>query len=323
MKTIRIYFVDFFSGFDMYHNTFIDVLSKRYDVVISENPDYLFYSVFGMNHLKYQCIRIFYTGECYTPNFNECDYAIGFDRLSFGDRYIRVPLYQLFQYKDSYESIKNRKPLLKQDLKKKDRFCNFVYSNCFAQDKRTQFFRLLSSYKKVDSGGRYLNNIGGPVKDKKEFQKHYKYSIAFENTSYDGYSTEKIMEAFAARTIPIYYGDPRITEDFNDSSFINCHQYNSFEEVVEVIDRIEHDDELFLKIINENPIKLVDANLEGFLYQIFEQSLSEAKRRPRSNQAISDERMRLRHLFFEKYIYQFYRKVINRLQKFMKNTFHL
>lgn len=96
-KVIKIKFVDFYAGFDKEHNEFIDVLSDFYNVVQCEDPDYIIYSGFGNDHLKYDCIRIFFTGECITPDFNECDYAIGFDRLTFGDRYARIPLYNILQ----------------------------------------------------------------------------------------------------------------------------------------------------------------------------------------------------------------------------------
>lgn len=49
----------------------------------------------------------------------------------------------------------------------------------------------LSQYKLVDSGGRHRNNVGGLVKDKYEFDLSYKFSIAFENSSYQEYLTEK------------------------------------------------------------------------------------------------------------------------------------
>ena len=92
-KDLKIAFVDFASDFDVNNNDFISILSERYNVVVdSKNPDYLFYSNFGNRYLKYDCIRIFYTGECITPDFNLCDYAMAFDRISFGDRYLRMPL---------------------------------------------------------------------------------------------------------------------------------------------------------------------------------------------------------------------------------------
>ena len=79
-RTIKIQFVDFWDGFNKHDNEFVTVLKEKYEVNLSDNPDYLFYSGFGFQHLKYNCIRIFYTGECITPNFNECDYAISFDK---------------------------------------------------------------------------------------------------------------------------------------------------------------------------------------------------------------------------------------------------
>ena len=143
-KTIRIKFVDFFDGFNPSDNEFLDILRTRYDVVLSDNPEYIIYSSFGFQYLKYNCIRIFYTGECIVPNFNECDYAIGFDRLVFADRYIRMPLFFLFQYKKDFFDIREREPLTIADVLSKPGFCNFVYSNSFAQDKRTEIFEKLS-----------------------------------------------------------------------------------------------------------------------------------------------------------------------------------
>ena len=169
------------------------ILSKHYELVECDNPDYLFYSVFGYEHLKYDCISIFITGENFSPDFNVCDYAMGFDHISFEDRYLRVPLYLFYDYADG---VSERVSLTEDDIRSKCKFCNFVYSNSKnASPIREEFFHKLSAYKTVDSGGRFLNNIGGPVEDKDEFQKQYKFSIAFENSSTSGYTTEKLFEA--------------------------------------------------------------------------------------------------------------------------------
>ena len=250
MKKIKIKFVDFYDGFNKESNDFIDTLKQRYEVEISDKPDYIIYSVFGYEHLKYNCIRIFFTGECQTPDFNECDYAIGFDRMSFGDRYIRIPLYNLFEYKQRYQSLLNRKAITINEIKGRE-FCSFVVSNCFAYDVRATFYDKLSLYKPIASGGRYKNNIGGAIKDKQTFLSKYKFNIAFENCSYDGYATEKIVDAFAAGVVPIYYGDPRITSDFNPKTFINVHDYPSWNAVIERIKQIDEDDDLFLSMLNE------------------------------------------------------------------------
>ena len=321
-RKIKVKFVDFFNSFEETNNDFLNALCERYDVEFSDQPEYLFYSGFGYEHLKYDCIRIFFTGECCTPNFNECDYAIAFDRLHFGDRYLRLPLYNIFQYKPEYEQLKNRPIFTEDDLKAKKGFCSFVVSNCFADDVRAVFYDKLSQYKKIASGGRFRNNIGGAVADKKKFQSEYKFAIAFENTSYDGYCTEKLMEAFAARTIPIYWGDPGVVKDFNPDSFVNAHDFNSFEEVVERVKEIDNDNALYLKMQNANPLQSLntDNGLAGFLYHIIDQDIENARRRPDSIPAKSYEKMLKRHEFFETRIYKYYKKISNQIVRLKTGT---
>ena len=97
-KHIRIKFVDFWDDFVPENNLFYQLLSEHYDVELSDNPEYLFCSVFGDEHLRYDCVKIFYTGENQCADFNLYDYAIGFDRMEFGDRYFRLPIYYLNRY---------------------------------------------------------------------------------------------------------------------------------------------------------------------------------------------------------------------------------
>ena len=145
------------------------------------------------------------------------------------------------------------------------------------------FFELLNKYKKIDSGGRYLNNIGGPVKDKFMFDLSHKFSIAFENCVSNYYTTEKIIEAFAAGCIPIYYGNPKISKEINTNAFINCHEFNSWEAVVKRVIEIDSDDILYQNmmhepVFNESIPSLL--KLEQFLQNIMDQSLNKARRRP-------------------------------------------
>ena len=321
MKTIRIKFVGRFAERDK--QDFMAVLSKRYVVEETDNPDYIFYGDSDYSYLDYDCVRIFYTGECITPNFNECDYAIAFDHISYGDRYARIPLYNLFQYKSNYEKLFNRPAFGKEDLNKKKGFCNFVVSNCFAFDKRSIFFEELSKYKRVASGGRYKNNVGGPVKDKLEFQRDYKFSIAFENCSHSGYTTEKIMEAFVAGTIPIYYGDPDVAKDFNSKAFVNVHEFGSFEEAIERVKEIDNNDDLYIQMMNENPVNpdVRMDDFESFLYNIFDQTLEKAPSRPQSRDTQKYHAAMKSHSFFEDKIYRNYGKVKRTLYRIITRNY--
>lgn len=284
MRTIKIKFCDFWNGFNPDENIFINILKRKYDVKLSDEPDYIFYSVFGYEHLKYQGIRIFYSGENIVPDFNICDYGISFNYINFDDRYLRFPLY--FLYEEDIENVKKR-GTIEGDHCTKDKFCNFIYSNGDAADERDAIFKAISTYKKVDSGGKHLNNLGFRIADKYEFQKRYKFSIAFENSSSRGYVTEKILQAFAAGTIPIYWGDKMIASEFNPEAFINCHDYPDFAHVLQRIIEIDNNDALFFEILNK-PV-FVDSNcvnesynkLENFLFNIFEQEKSAVYRRNR------------------------------------------
>lgn len=280
MKQIKIFFEDMWQSFDAENNFITKILRKEYEVVIDENPDYLFFSVYGYNHLKYRnCIKIFYSAENIEPDFNLCDYAIAFQHLTAGDRYLRYPLY----VESGFEKIENKHFQAEEVLNRK--FCNFVYSNNkWADPIRESFFKQLSKYKKVDSGGRYLNNIGAPVDDKIDFIKDYKFTIAFENSSLSGYTTEKIVEPMTVNSMPIYWGNPDIHLDFNKQSFINVSDYNSLDEAIEEIIRLDKDDNAYIEklsnpwhngeIYADRQVKLL-----SFLKNIFEQEYSKAQRK--------------------------------------------
>ena len=171
------------------------------------------------------------------------------------------------------------RPKVIEDSMAKRKFCNFVASNGNCQD-RNRFFTELSKYKKVDSGGRFMNNIGQPVSDKRKFQSEYKFSIAFENNAYrpgyEWYITEKVMEPMSVNSIPIYKGGDRICDDFNTKSFINYHDFSSEKDVIEYIIELDKDDNKYLELLKQPwfidyniPDNNKIENIKSFLYKIF------------------------------------------------------
>ena len=303
MKKIQIHFSGMGGSFDPENNFIINTLRKKYTVINTDTPDYLVYSVNSKDYLNYHCVRIFYTAENLVPDFNICDYGIGFHYMDFEDRYIRFPLYLVDGYKayegDDYASdlqlALHKHENAQRWLKEKTAFCSFVYSNAQAAACREKLFEALSSYRPVSSGGRYKNNIGGPIVDKLQFQKKHKFVIAFENTATPGYTTEKIIGAFAAGTVPIYWGNPEITKEFTKESFINCNDYGLTEKgepeiinrIVEKIMRLDQDDEAYLHMLEtpafvpENDVERQQQAFETYLYHIFDQPIEKAYRRNR------------------------------------------
>lgn len=280
MKRIKIKFVDQWTGHRPENDKFYEILRRHYDVELSDSPDYLFDGGLGHEHFKYNCVKILWVGENMVPDFNSFDYAVGFDYLEFGDRYVRIPLYV---FNEAFDTISQRSHFPSREFLLNRKFCSYVVSNGGRSDPlRASFFHRLSQYKRVDSGGRFMNNVGGPVSDKKAFCQQYKFNIAFENSCSPGYTTEKIAQSLSCFSVPIYYGDPLIERDFDKGCMIHVSGPNDVERAIAEIIRLDNDDEEYVRRATApclaRPIGCFEKTLEEFLIHIFEQPLADARR---------------------------------------------
>jgi hypothetical protein len=272
-KTIKINFVDFWPGFNNTDNYFFNLLKQEFEVEISNKPDFLFYSVFGHSNMYFSnCTKIFFTGENRVPPQN-CDWSFSFENTE--GKNFRLPIFLLY---DGYYDLLNK--IVDESLLNR-KFCNQVVSNgaCLI---RNQIFTTLSQYKHIDSGGRFWNNIGGPIDDKLKFISGYKFSLAYENESWDyadrncSIVSEKVMEPMRSNSIPIYWGNPKIGLEFNSDSFINRYDFNSDKEMIDYIVELDNNDILYMEKISKPWLpdnKIPDAisleTIKKFLYNIF------------------------------------------------------
>jgi len=275
-KDLKVKFTD-----GLHLDYFESILAQRYNIIETDKPDFLFFNCHSFEHLRHKnCVKIFMTNECCTPNFNECDYAIAHDYIEFGDRYLRFPYY----YRNFSLPEKREPPEPKAAQRK---FCNFVYSNAAGgtgAKLRIEFCKELMKYKKVDCAGRILNNISGAIepregsweRGKLDFVRGYKFTISFENTMSEGYTTEKLIHPLQARSIPIYWGNPAVVRDFNPRAFINCNDYgNDLADVARRVAELDSDDGKYLEMLSEPPMREgfdfnQDARLADFLFKIIE-----------------------------------------------------
>jgi len=254
MQPVRLNFCDMWEGFSKENNWFSNTLRQWFDLEISEEPDFVIFGQPGKEHRHYKCVKIYFGVESFDPNWRICDYALTCNYLN-DPRHFRLPLYVLYASADrlleARQTVPSQVPL---------GFCSFVVSNGGKKKtrRRVDFFHALSRYQPVDSGGRYLNNIGGPIPGgsagKVGFLSRYKFNIAFENKSKPGYTTEKIVEAFLAGTVPIYWGNPSIADEFNPHSFINAHDFPDDEELASHLLRLHRDDTLYRSIAMQPPL---------------------------------------------------------------------
>jgi len=286
-------------------NGLVDVLADHYVVELTQDfdADYVIHSCMGYEVLRYSGIRIFVCGECVSPNFNISDYALSFDQIDFGDRSHWFPLIKL--YKNAYANLKHPRLAANTVLAQQRNFCAYVMSNTSSSaPERSEIFEKLSEYKTVNSGGRWRNNVGGPVSDKLAFQSKHKFVIAFENQSYPGYLTEKFAEAAQSGAIPIYWGDPNIGNYFNAKAFVNCHDHPTLDAAIARVIKIDQDDALYSAMLTEpwfpnqqEPEALQQATSLQFLKNILDQPKEQAFRRNRGRWGIKYERS-LRRMYF-------------------------
>ena len=300
---------------NFYDNLFVQILSKKYDIVYSEKPDFLLFSQIDNYEMKthffdYDCVRIFFTGENVRTDFNVADYGLDFDYMEFGDRHLHLPLFALGNIEQN------------RALNKRENFCAYIVTNGGERDNvllREQFFDKLSKYKKVDSGGRHRNNIGHFVEDKHKWLQNYKFNLCFENSSYPGYLTEKLFDAYNAGCVPIYWGDTSLRVGFADNAggggfdisdnecidmrvpeiplhlieykinpkaFINAHNFPNLNALLEEVKRIDNDDKAYEAMRNEplfldnfNPNEFYEKKIFEFFDYIFSQGADLAFRR--------------------------------------------
>ena len=190
-------------------------------------PDLMLYGPYAGALPRGSFVRVFIGCENVRPLMNQCDWAFGVGH----EETVNDPRYMRFVRWGEADHLVGRKISPAAVLREKSRFCVFLFANPVYF--REAFFRELSRYKRVDSPGRSMNNMQAidvvpgrfDWKTKVEFLRQYKFVVAFENSSFPGYNTEKLTHAVEADSVPIYWGDPQIGRSFNVRRFINAHEF--------------------------------------------------------------------------------------------------
>jgi len=284
-STPRLWFVDFWGKRDarvLERVPLYRALSEHFDLQLDPvNPEFLLCSVYGNQHYRYNCPKVLYVSENIFPDFHKYDWAFSVDPTE--GRNFRLPLWSIWMGNPRalLRPIKDPAGL----LKRKERFCAFVYTNPNCEQ-RNEFFRVLSSKKHVDAAGRLFNNTVGlsdrfeasTFSDLPGFYSRYKFTIAFENASAPGWTTEKLVAPLLGGSIPIYWGDPGVTREFNPEAFINAHDFGSLEELANHVLKVDTDDDLYLRYLSASRLQgnaLPEDADWGVLAERFERIFSE------------------------------------------------
>ena len=255
-KLIRIGYTDWNESRALEYIDFLKTnLKDKYTFEIVDDPDYLLFSFYGFKHRdrKYRdSIKIAIYEEGFIPSFNEEDYTFGVAHIYYLDRYFRKAtlLNYLSDLKnEDFRKVRNK--VLNEP--RREKFCGAILNHERNEDHfREKFVYELNKYKIVDLGGEINNTIGSNVINDIDFFSSYKFSIAFEKNSGDGYATGHIINSLLAGTIPIYYGDYLIDEYINPNVFILVRNDIDLLDKIEYIKEIDQNDELYKQFLSED-----------------------------------------------------------------------
>lgn len=268
MKTLNIWFENFWGLFNKYDNFFIYVLKHKYNVnVTPHNPDYVFSDSpqFRKNG-NYKAI--YFSGEPFYY-INDCDFALTTFYVD-DERFMRLPLYCLFAWElynskciTSFDSIKI-KDYSRETLKEKNKLITYISQGRGGNCPREETINECSKYFHIDCAGKHMNNHpiiqgepGTPEGsiNKINFLKQYKFCFAIENNDEfngsRGYTTEKIYEPMVAGCIPVYWGNEKIDLEFNPNSILNMKNFNSYEALASKILEIDSNQSLYMDYLME------------------------------------------------------------------------
>ena len=291
MQEIRVKFIQNWLDFPSNDNFIIDILKKKYEVILDDiNFDY----VFGGYIPGKKSILI--TFEPHVPKNIQYHYKVLTQYYVPDDnRYVRIPLYIHYIYNfikegtiDSMDWFFKERNFNENLLEQKTNFCAFVHTGTIGDTPtglsyRDKFMLKLSKYKKVDCLGSRGNNTNraqwagdNGIQNsiiKRNVIKNYKFCFSFENSTtnqgYMGYTSEKLIDPMVANTLPLYWGNELISQEFNTKSFINWHDYQNDEEMIEKIIEIDNNDDLYLKYMNEKlSLKNENLNMEFLINQM-------------------------------------------------------
>jgi hypothetical protein len=206
--------------------------------------------------LRAQSKNLWWTFENRRPPSGIFDGTISFDLDSYSDSNFYLPL--IYQYLDisgkGGRYVKHKKTVLQcmehrqisiEQVEKRNGFVSVFMNN--PHPMRIRAIERLSKFGEVSVFGRYN---GKYVQDKVGTASQYKFNLCFENDLYPGYVTEKVLEAWLSKSVPLYWGDDA-AGILNQEAIVNLRDFSSMKSFIEHIEFLHKSPEKMAKIISQ------------------------------------------------------------------------
>lgn len=260
-QALKVAISDFWDGFDPRRHRVINALLpdgiESVDIVDVAAADLVIHSVFGVDHLRAGSTVVAFSGEPWMAERTAAQWSIDWRYLDLPN-HLRLPVWASYLLRVDYAM-----PSGGSDPEAR-KFCNFIYSNqrCAM---RNAFFGAMHQREPVESLGTVLNNTTHPALSQRDDPSwhesklgvlgEYKFTIAFENSEHVGYTTEKLIDAWLADTVPIYWGNPALSADLPVGACLSLYEAGSMAKLVDQVLEVHHDPVRYEEIRQANPFR--------------------------------------------------------------------
>jgi hypothetical protein len=119
----------------------------------------------------------------------------------------------------------------------KNKLVSFITSNKnFATGHKVRMEVVETLRDKFDLYGRGFNEISNKIIG----LENYRYSVVIENEFMENWFTEKIIDCFMTKTIPIYMGCPNIGDFYDDAGIIKFNTKDELSNILDSLDSIDY-----------------------------------------------------------------------------------
>jgi FkbM family methyltransferase len=148
----------------------------------------------------------------------------------------------------------------------KSKNINIIYSNKFITDGHKLRHEIANKFPNID---RFGLGTGVEFNFKEEILAPYRFSIIVENSKIDDYFSEKILDAFAVGTIPVYYGTDNIGEYFDKEGIIIFNTLDELEKLLPTLTEELYNSKLEAVIKNNQLVEKYYCQEDWLYYNIF------------------------------------------------------
>ena len=269
------------NGVGLFHIDYLSkILNKNLIVTNPENADLIICSIFGnMKYLYPNTKKLLLSYESKNLPFDNLPNTIYFSSFlkANNNDFYYLPLHTCYYGFKIYDLFTKPRQIISEDEFNKKQNCISIISNNNGSFRNVFLDKLICKLP-IDNYGKFRHNKDNNIiqsscwYDKRlcNIINTYKFMICMENTSMNGYHTEKIMHGFRNNIIPIYWGDPVCQVIFNPNAYINVNSMgidNAINKILELCNNFNDYNKMLSEPILHNKSVLHHEQFKHFLYE--------------------------------------------------------